>query len=408
MGKVIDFIKSNIRIILVLVILVIFGVVYYTKYETDRKLTYTVVEGEIEHSEETNLFILKNETLVDYDKAQPVTAIVDQGKRASKNEAIAIYQNESYDEYLKQIGDIDSQIQLLVKDLPKTYSADINNIEQAILKYSNDVKGTSSYLKMQEYKTKLDELAYKKILLLANASPDNSAIRDLINKREELVRLSKVSDNNIFSPITGIVTYKVDNVEDVIDFNSIIGYNPKNFENIISAYSDVTNSEFGIKIIDNFEAYLLVKTTSGANDEYIKEGKKYKIRIADLENQTITATLVKNVKEGEYNYSLFKMNNEIDSLVDYRKLSCEIVWKTDSGMALPLNAIYEDEVKHYKYVLMVFGTEYVKVPINIICQSDSIAIVENVEKDKYEEYGLDSSFKLELYDELVIEPKTKQ
>lgn len=403
MGKVIDFIKSNIMIIFLVIIVVAFVSFYIIKDEFNRKTTYTVVQGQIEHAEESNLYLIKKETIIDYDKSQPITAIVEQGKRASKYEAVAIYQNASYDDYLKQIDDIDKKLQTLVKDLPITYSADISNIEQKILKYSSDVQNTTSYLKMQEYKTKLDELAYRKIVVLSNSSPDSSAIRDLVTKREELVKLSKLSDNNIFAPVSGVIAYKIDSIEGKYNFNTVERMSAKDFENIIGTYDNNSVSEFGIKIIDNFSAYLLVKTQNKDNEQYINIGKTYKIRISDLENKTLNARLKVNIKEGEYNYSLFEIDNEIDDILDYRKLSCEVVWKTDSGMAIPLNSIHEDEIMHYKYVLMVYGTDYVKIPIRIITQSDSIAIVENVDKEEYKKYDLDDSFKLELYDELIIE-----
>ena len=403
MNKIIDFLKSNIRVIIVLTIILIFIIFYISKKEFSKKTIYTVINGNIESSEETNLYLLKKETIVDYDKNQSVTAIIDQGKRASRYEAVATYKNDSYDDYQKQIEDIDKQIQTLVKDLPLTYSADISNIDDKILKYSNEVQGTTSYLKIQEYKTKLDELAYKKITILANSSPDSSAIRDLVAKRENLVNLSKTSDHNIISPVSGIVTYKIDGLEGVISYDEILNYSASELENLISMYDSNTNNEFGIKIIDNFGAYFLVKTPSGKYDEYIKEGKNYKIRVSDFENLVLTATLIKNINDSGYNYSLFEIHNEIDSLVDYRKLSCEIVWNTIEGMAVPLNAIYTDEVNNYPYVLMVYGTDYVKVPINIVSKSDSIALVENVDKEVYEKYNLDTTFILELYDELVIE-----
>ena len=403
MNKIIDFLKSNIRAIIVLTIILIFIIFYISKKEFSKKTIYTVINGNIESSEETNIYLLKKETIVDYDKNQSVTAIIDQGKRASRYEAVATYKNDSYDDYQKQIEDIDKQIQTLVKDLPLTYSADISNIDDKILKYSNEVQGTTSYLKIQEYKTKLDELAYKKITILANSSPDSSAIRDLVAKRENLVNLSKTSDHNIISPVSGIVTYKIDGLEGVISYDEILNYSASELENLISMYDSNTNNEFGIKIIDNFGAYFLVKTPSGKYDEYIKEGKNYNIRVSDFENLVLTATLIKNINDSGYNYSLFEIHNEIDSLVDYRKLSCEIVWNTIEGMAVPLNAIYTDEVNNYPYVLMVYGTDYVKVPINIVSKSDSIALVENVDKEVYEKCNLDTTFILELYDELVIE-----
>ena len=74
-------------------------------------------------------------------------------------------------------------------------------------------------------------------------------------------------------------------------------------------------------------------------------------------------------------------------------------------MAVPLNAIYHDDEANYDYVLMVFGADYKRVAINVITKSDSIAIVENVDKSTMEKYGLDTSFILEVYDELVIEDR---
>lgn len=403
MNKIIDFFKYNIRIVIVLSIILVFCIIYFSKMELNRKTTYTIVNGNIESSEETNLYLIKKETIIEYDKNQAITSIVDQGKRAAKYEAVATYQNDSYSDYQNQIAQIDKQIQTLVKDLPLTYSADISNIDSKIRKYSNEVQKTTSYLKMQEYKSKLDSLAYKKITILANASPDSSAIRDLVSKRENLVNLSKTSNNTIYTSVAGVVTYKLDGIENAISYKEVENYNISELEKLISSCDENTSSEFGIKIIDNFGAYLLVKTKSGTNDKYIKQGKNYKIRVSDLENLTLTAKLVRNINEGEYNYSIFSIYNEIDNLVDYRKLSCEVVWNTVSGMAVPLNSIYTEETQGYEYVLMVYGTDYVKVPINIIAKSDSIALVENVSEDEYKKYNLDSTFKLELYDELIIE-----
>ena len=151
MEKVIGFFKSNIRIIIVLLIILVFLIIYLSKSELKQKTIYTVVSGDIEHSVETNLYVIKNETVIDYDENQAITAIVEQGRRARENEVIATYQNDSYDEYQRQIAEIDKQIQTLVKDLPDTYSADLINIENKILDYSNEVQGTTSYLKIQEY-----------------------------------------------------------------------------------------------------------------------------------------------------------------------------------------------------------------------------------------------------------------
>lgn len=401
--KVLDFLKRNILVILFILAIVFFLVYTFTKEGMKRLTTYTVVEGTIEIGDQTTMYVAKNETTIDYDKATPITALVEQGKKASKNESVATYQNESYGEYLKQIEDIDSQIQILVKDLPATYSADLTNVESKILTYAKEIQHATSYSKIQEYKAKMDELAYKKITILANSSPESSAIRDLLNQREELVRLSKSSDNTISTPVSGIVTYKLDGLENKVDFSSIRNFSASDIESLISTYSNSSNNEFGIKVIDNFNVYLIAKTPIRDNVDYITEGRNYRIRIADIENQVVTVNLIRNIQENGYNYSIFKMNNDSDNVVDFRTMSCEVIWKSYSGLAVPLTSISTDEEQGYDYVRMVFGTKYVKVPINIVRKSDSIAIVSNFTKEQYEEYGLEKECTVELYDELVLE-----
>ena len=89
MSKVVDFLKSNIKGIIVCILILSFIIILLTKDSLKKKTIYTVVNGTIEQSNETNLYVLKNETLVEYDSTQPVTSIVDQGKRTAKGEAIA-------------------------------------------------------------------------------------------------------------------------------------------------------------------------------------------------------------------------------------------------------------------------------------------------------------------------------
>ncbi len=403
MSKVGEFLKSNFKIIALILVIVLFFAISLSRDSLKKKTTYTVTKGTIEMAEDTNVYIIKNDTLVDYDKSLPVTAIIEQGKKASKNEAIATYRNNDYDDYLKQINDIDKQIQTLVKDLPANYStsAEIASIEKKILEYSKEIQKSTSYLKMQEYKTKLDDLAYKKINIIANATPDSSAIRDLVNKREELVKLSKQSSSTISAPVTGLVTYKIDGLENSYNFSNIENSTIQDFNKIVSDYDTHISSDFGIKIVDNYRTYLLLKTARSDKDQYIKTGYNYRLRITDFENRYITAYLIKNMQDDEYNYSLFQISNEIEDLIDTRKLACEVIWKSYNGMAIPQNAIYEEN--GHKYVLMVYGAEYVKVPVKIVTSSDSIAIVENYSNEEKEKMGYDTTFKLELYDELVIQ-----
>ena len=50
MEKIINFLKSNVKVIIVIVILLIFLILYLTKAEFRQKTVYTVVNGDILHS----------------------------------------------------------------------------------------------------------------------------------------------------------------------------------------------------------------------------------------------------------------------------------------------------------------------------------------------------------------------
>ena len=75
-------------------------------------------------------------------------------------------------------------------------------------------------------------------------------------------------------------------------------------------------------------------------------------------------------------------------------------------MAVPMNAIYNNEEKGYSYVLMVYGADYVEVTVKILQSSDSIAIVENLTQEELNSIGYTKGFVLELYDELVIQERS--
>ena len=287
MRKVLDFLKANIRIVVIAVILLVFIIVYKSKDVFTHKTIYTVVNGDLESITETNLYLLKSENIVDYNKEEAITAIVDQGKRASKYEAIATYQNESYADYQNQIAQIDKQIQSLIKDMPETHSADITSIENKILKYASELQGTNSYSKIQEYKAKLDELAYKKITILANSSPENSAIRDLLSQREELVRLSKTSENTIWTDRAGIVTYKIDGLEGILDYGNVTNYSAQELDNII-----VLNNENGEEVkfefldlvdLDDEQYVVLLPMTEGDEED---EGEVVILKLEDTDEDS--------------------------------------------------------------------------------------------------------------------------
>ena len=392
------------KYIFIFTIILIVILVLYIKYNDifETKKTYTVVNGYVEKVSDTTGIFIKDEKVIDTDRSKSLITVVDQNKRVSKNGIIAIYKDESYDKYLSEVNDLDKTIETLIKDLPNTYSTEISNINQQISSLSMEARNETSYIKMQEYKNKLNELSYKKVSLLGEYSPTGSKIRELIEQREIIEKTLTNSSNNVISPISGVVSYKIDKLESVVTSEEILKFNEKELDELFSKYGNNDVSEYGVKVVNNFDAYFITKIDKNQNDEYIKEGKEYTIKTTEQDEYEFSGKLIKNISTDKYNYSIFKIENGIENIVDYRSIGIEIIWNRTEGLAVLKSSISQSEDKKYKYVTLVYGGQYIDIPVKIISSDENISIVENYTEDELKELGITSDTKLSLYDIIVV------
>lgn len=394
--------KSSIRkvnIFWIIIILAIVLVIIGYKYLSKSSKTYTVVNGYIESMTETVGYIFKDETIIPFDNAETVIPVIAQSNRVSKDEAIAIYQNNKYSEYKTKIDNMDKQIADAIKDLPAIYSNDILAINTQIQSIVEESQNNNSYIKMQEFKNKLDELAFKKIMIIGNLSPAGSNVKDLINQRNQYETDSKKNADNIKSSTGGIVSYKLDKLESVANINNITSYSIKDLSSIFEKYSGENSSVFGIKVINNYLAYIVVKEPKGINDSYIAENKKYDLAILDSKNTVISATLTKKLEDDSNYYCIFKITNGIENLVDSRYEDIKVLWNSTYGMAVPLKDLIDKG--DIKYVNAIKYGEYIEIPVKIVISSDNMCIVRNYTTEEKQNLGIQSDYTLNLYDQII-------
>ena len=391
--------KKNIVVIIVAVIclVVICAIIYECVIQKSQ--TYTVVNGYVEKSSNVQGIVIKQEKVIDINNNNAIIPLVEQGERIRKTESVALYKDNNYQEYISKINDLDKQIETLIKDLPQNYSNDITYIESQIELLGKQARKTTSYIKIQEYKTKIDELTSQKITILGELSPSGSKVRELIDTRKNIEENYKSSANNIKSSMAGCVTYKIDGLEGITDTSKVLNYTKNEIDDIFSKYRSNTSSDFGIKIVDNFNAYIIVKVQ---NNEYIKSGSNIYIKFTDKSNVQESAILTKVVDIDEDNkYCIISMSNGIEKLIDSRCENIEIIWTRKSGMAVPLNAITVDSSNIGKVTTIKNG-DYQEVPIKISLSNDNIAIVDNLTDEERKNNGIENKNTLEIYDQLVI------
>ena len=391
--------KRILAMSLIILILLVGGIILYNTV-FKKSETYTVVSGYVEKTTDTQGIVIKEEKVVDLNNNNAIIPLIEQSKRVRKSESIAIYQDNKYQEYNEKINEMDKQIEILINDLPEVYSSDISYIENQIEKLGKEARNSTSYIKMQEYKTKIDELSNQKITLLGELSPSGSKVRELIDKRNQIEENYKNSSDNIKSPISGCITYKLDGLEKITDTEKVFSYTVNDFNDIFSKYSTNLSNDFGIKIINNFISYIVIKTS---NNEYIKEGNKYYLAFTDKSDSKESTVLSKVIDIDDDNkYCIFKISNDIENLVDSRMENIRVVWAKKTGMAVPLSAISLNEKANIGNVTIIKNGDYITVPIKIILSNDNIAIVDNLTDEEKTQNNIQSNYKLEIYDQLVI------
>ena len=390
--------KTNIKfhkvhLLVLLFITVVTMLMIYSMNNKDEK--YLVNEGRIEYSTSTIGYVAKNETIVDIDTSKVLVPTVSEGSRVSKNNIIATYRGNEYQEHKNKLEELDAEILLAMKDINIDYSIDINNLENQVINTVINSMGVSSMVDMQECKNNVNNLLNKRASIIGELSPQDAYVKELIARRKTLENELTSSASNIKAPIGGIISYTVDGLEDKLNGQTIMNMNYEDAKGYVINREESSSNK--IRITSNYEAYILVRVDD-VDSEYVKVNEQYELKIMGIKLESLNATIVK-ATETEQGYEIiFRVTNGVENIVDNRECEVEVVWKAYAGLVVPLKAIYKGEDAK-DYVKIITRGEYAQIPVKIKQKNKTYAIVENYEKENVNDYIL------ERYDQVVVSKK---
>lgn len=135
-------------------------------------------------------------------------------------------------------------------------------------------------------------------------------------------------------------------------------------------------------------------------------GEKIKIRLSN--NTEIPAEITNLIKEEEEDVIIIlKIEKQIEELINYRKISLDLIWWDDSGLKVPNQAIVN--VDNLDYVVRNRAGYLSKMLVKIKKQGEKYAIVETYTTEELKELGfsneeIDNYKKISLYDEILLNP----
>ena len=397
------------KIILNVIIVAVLIYVVYATYLLIKEPTniFTIEEGTL-YQEETDIgYVIRKETVVRGNNYKNgMEQIKAEGERAAKDENIFRYYSTNEESLKQKIAELDEQIQTAMTEDTSIFSADIKSLEDQIDEKLKEINEITDVTTLTEYKKEIDNLITKKAKIAGDLSPQGSYLNQLIEERKQYESQLNSGAEYVKAPMSGIVSYKVDGLEETLTPDNFGSINKEFLENLnLKTGEIVATSEEAGKVIDNFACYIAT-ISSSEEAKQAEVGDDVKVRLSN--NAEISAEITSISQENEDEVLLIlKVNEQIEELINYRKISFDLIWWDETGLKIPNEAIVE--LDGLNYVVRNRAGYLNKILVNVTKQGEDYSIVQPYTTEELKELGfsneeINSYRKISLYDEIILNP----
>lgn len=392
-----------IAFVLILIYL-IYAIYLLVKEPTDK---VTVEKGTL-YLEETNIgYVIRDEQVVKGNNYKNgMERIKNEGEKTAKGESIYRYYSKNEEELKQQISELDIKIQEALEGQTELPFADVKLLENQLDEKIEELSKMTDISEITEYKKQINDIITKKAKLSGETSAAGSYLKQLYNQRTSLEEQLNSGAEYIEAPISGIVSYKVDGLEEILTPNNFSTLSKEFLEglNLKTGQLIATNDECG-KIIDSSKCY--IATISNSEEAKSAEiDNNVQIRLSN--NKIIDAKISYLSQENEEEtLIILEINQQISELANYRKISFDLIWWSSTGLKVPNQAIVEEN--GLNYVVRNRAGYLDKILVNVTRKNDKYSIVSNYSTDELKELGfttseINSMKNISIYDELLLNP----
>lgn len=383
--------------------------------------TFVIKNAKLSQEESAVGYVIRQETVVQGNNyTNGMIQIKSEGERVAKGESIFRYYSNNEETLVKKIQELDIKIQEALENETDLFSSDMKLLEKQIEEKLNELGKTNDVKKIIEYKKDINTKITKKAKIAGDLSPSGSYIKKLIDERTLYEKNLNSGAEYVNAPESGIVSYRVDGLEEILNPESFSTLNKKVLEDLnLKTGEIVASSEQNGKIINNFESYIATNLDS-KESKSAKIGDSVKLRLSNSDE--ITAKIQYIIEENNSRLIIFKIANGVELLTSYRKITFDVIWWNYNGLKVPNSSLLVEKIENKTtkqtkdmYFLVRNRMGYTdKILVKILKQNDTYAIVKNYEIEELKEELGENSVQLVqnksimLYDEILINPDKKQ
>lgn len=396
--------------IVYLIFAIIMIYIFYSIFLLVRKPndTVTINSGVLTLEESATGYIIRDEKVLKGNNYKNgLTAIVSEGERAAKGQTVFRYSSNQEEEIKSKIEQINLKIQDALSKQPTIFSTDIKNLDKQIDEKIQNLRDSTDMHTITEYKKEIEEIVGKKAKIAGNLSQSGAYIQELTKQKEEYEQQLTADSEYITAPVSGVVSYRVDGLEDTLSTADLSNLTEEKLENLgLKTGKIISTSQEAGKIINNFDCSLATVLSSEAAKN-IEVGNKVTITLSSG-NEINSEVKYVAKQDDDKVLIVFDLKTLTDELTQYRKISFNITWWSYSGLKVPNSAILEDE-QGLKYVIRKKAGLEQKIIVKVLKKNDKYSVVGTYNNSELEALGIDAKgyIKISQYDNILLYPEAK-
>ena len=359
-------------------------------------------------SEESKIgYVIREEHIIEEnDENKVIKPIIKEGEKVAAKKPVFKYYNVNEEQISKEITELNNRIQEALLGQTDLYPSDVKVLEGQIEKQIEKIKNENNMQDILECRSNMAEYTLKKAKIAGSLSAAGTYINNLIIERNAKEAELANGAEYVNSNISGVVSYRIDGLEEKLTVEKLDDLSIRFLKNLgLTTGQIVGKSNNKAKVINNFECYIAVPFDK-KNVEDVNEGKKATIRLSTQEK--ILAEVYKTKEEGSQKLIIFKITDGVEKLINYRKISLDVIWWSYTGLMVPKNSIlYENGIS---YVLRKKNNDTEKILVKILKENNNFCIIDNYDSEELAQQGygtdeINNRKTIKLYDEIIVNPE---
>ena len=391
--------KSNVLIISVIVLIVLFVVIQFYKVTHIELKTQTATISTVYDKVSSEALFIRDESVVEKSLSGVTVACFQDGDKINVNGNVAMQFSSSkaaanYSKYAELTKQIKYYQTLEAQTVGQSADLETINedIEQKVINYADGLAKN----RIGDTAEDLDSVLVRRQLIIGEDVNLLSIIENLRDQRNNYQSYSK-PDRYIKTDKSGVFSSYTDGYENLIDYSKVEETTIDGFKSALKAVDKAQNVSNNIgKLVTSYTWY--VQTLVSADTvKNLENGDYVNIVLKDDTSKSFKAEIVNGaeIALGQKETLLVLKLNEMDAdIAKLRKAEIEIRRNTYEGIKVPSEALHVLDGKKGVYVLIASQVKFREV--NVIYSDDDYVLAE---------YDESNEKSIHLYDKIITQGK---